>query len=231
MKNTVPNDPVSALAGEVETWVFDLDNTLYRTSPAMHGRVDELLGCFVSEFLKIDRVEARTIQKAYFREFGLTLRGLMVNHDLDPREYFDYMMRDDLYDMTPDPRLTRAIARLPGRKVIYTNASAQHADKVLGRMEIGHHFDAVYDIEAADYLPKPAIDAYAGLCRLHGIDAEKAVMVDDIVGNLKPAAELGMTTVWVRTNAEWARDVEIADYVDHVTDDLAAWIETLVEAG
>lgn len=229
MKNTVPNEPVSAIAGDVETWVFDLDNTLYQTSPAMHGRVDELLGSFVSEFLNVDRIEARTIQKAYFREFGLTLRGLMIHHGLDPQEYFDYMMRDDLYDMTPDPRLAEAISRLPGRKVIYTNAFARHADEVLGRMEIGHHFDAVYDIEAADYLPKPALDAYAGLCRLHGIDAKKAVMVDDIVDNLKPAAELGMTTVWMRTNAEWAKDVEIADYVHHVADDLAAWIENILD--
>lgn len=216
------------MINDIETWIFDLDNTLYSVSDEMHGQIDDLLGGFVAEFLKVDRVEARVIQKDYFREFGLTLRGLMVNHDLDPEIYFDYMTREELYDMEPDPVLSQAIAQLPGRKVVYTNAPGRHAELALSRLGMSDHFEAVYDIQAADFLPKPAIGAYSELCRLHDIDPAKAVMVDDIVGNLEPAAELGMTTVWMKTSAEWARNVEVADYVHHVTEDLAGWIHGLL---
>lgn len=231
MENTPPEGAQPPGDGEVETWIFDLDNTLYQTSAAMHGRVDDLLGSFVAEFLNVDRVEARVIQKAYFREFGLTLRGLMVKHGLDPRVYADYMMRADLYDMPPNPALGDAIARLPGRKLIYTNAFANHAEQVLARLGMAAHFEAVHDIEAADYLPKPAVDAYSELCRRHGVDPEKSVMIDDIAINLEPAASLGMTTVWLRTNAEWSRGLEPADYIDHVTDDVVSWIEGTLTGG
>ena len=219
------------MINDIETWIFDLDNTLYSVSDEMHGQIDDLLGGFVSEFLKVDRIQARTIQKAYFKEFGLTLRGLMVNHDLDPEVYFDYMTREELYDMEPDPGLSSALARLPGRKMVYTNAPGRHAELALTRLGLSDHFEAVYDIQAAGFVPKPAIGAYSELCRLHGIDPAKAVMVDDIITNLEPAAKLGMTTVWMKTSAEWAQDIEVADYVDHVTQDLAGWIDGLLAGG
>jgi len=216
------------MINDVETWIFDLDNTLYSVSDEMHGQIDDLLGSFVAEFLKVDRIEARTIQKAYFHEFGLTLRGLMVNHDLDPEVYFDYMTREELYDMEPDPVLSGAIERLPGRKLVYTNAPGRHAELALDLIGMSGHFEAVYDIQAADFLPKPAIGAYSKLCRLHGVDPSRAVMVDDIINNLEPAAELGMTTVWKKTTAEWAKEVQVGDYVHHVTEDLAGWIDGLL---
>jgi putative hydrolase of the HAD superfamily len=159
------------------------------------------------------------------------LRGLMVNHDLDPEVYFDYMTREELYDMEPDPGLSSALARLPGRKMVYTNAPGRHAELALTRLGLSDHFEAVYDIQAAGFVPKPAIGAYSELCRLHGIDPAKAVMVDDIITNLEPAAKLGMTTVWMKTSAEWAQDIEVADYVDHVTQDLAGWIDGLLAGG
>ena len=216
------------MLNDVDTWIFDLDNTLYVVSDQMHGQINDLLGGFVSEFLKIDRDQARKIQKAYFHEFGLTLRGLMVNHDLDPEIYFEYMTREELYEMKPDPALGRALARLPGRKIVYTNAPGRHAELALQRLGLSDHFFAVYDIQAAEFIPKPAIGAYSALCRLHGIDPAKAVMVDDIIQNLEPAAKLGMTTVWMKTSADWAQDIEVADYVHHVTEDLTGWIDGLL---
>ncbi len=214
---------------EIDTWIFDLDNTLYSASADMHARVDELLRDFVAEFLGVDHKQARVIQKDYFRQHGLTLRGLMIHHGLDPRAYVEYMTRPELYrDMQPDHALAGAIARLPGRKIIYTNAFANHATEVLGRIGMEDHFEAIHDIAAADYLPKPADEAYEALCRQYGVDATRAVMVDDIAKNLEPAAQLGMSTVWMKTNAEWARDIPQAEYIDHVTDDLVAWIEGLL---
>jgi putative hydrolase of the HAD superfamily len=222
----VPRDAFS----EVETWIFDLDNTLYHVSPEMHGEVDELLGSFVSRFLGIDRVEARRIQKAYFHEFGMTLCGLIENHDLDPDEYFAHMLQADLSGIGRDPALVEAIGALDGRKVVYSNAPSAHVRQVLEQLGLTTHFDAVHDIEAAGFMPKPARAAYDELCRRYQIDPQRAVMIDDIARNLEPAAEIGMTTVWKKTDAEWAIDAEVSGYVHHVTDDLEAWLRALTGA-
>jgi putative hydrolase of the HAD superfamily len=231
-ENEMPRDSRARKVdlSEVETWIFDLDNTLYHVSPEMHGEVDELLGSFVSEFLDVDRTEARRIQKAYFQEFGLTLCGLIENHDLDPDVYFEHMMQADLSAIGRDPALVDAISALDGRKVIYSNAPSAHVNQVLDQLGLAPYFDAVHHIEAAEFRPKPAREAYVSLCERYAIAPERAVMIDDIPRNLEPAAEIGMTTVWKRTDAEWAVTAEISDYVHHVTDDLLTWLKDLPNA-
>ena len=216
---------IKELAPKVRTWVFDLDNTLYRVPPPMYAELDRRMRGFVSEFLGIDSEAAYAIQKDYFRRYGLTLRGLMVNHGLDPRVYESHMGGGlDYSGLKPDRRLQDAIAALGGRKVIYTNAFASHARLVLDLLALSGHFDAVYDIEAAGYRPKPAIESYRHLCALHGIDAERAAMVDDIPYNLEPAARMGMTTVWVRTGAAWDEDEAAGPHIHHQTHDIAGWL-------
>lgn len=212
--------------GNVETWVFDLDNTLYRVPPPMYAELDRRMRGFVSDFLGIDSDAAYAIQKDYFRKYGLTLRGLMVNHGLDPKVYESHMGGElDYSALRPDPRLLDAIAALEGRKVIYTNAFASHARLVLDLLALDPHFDAVYDIEAAGYRPKPAIESYRHLCALHGIDAGRAAMIDDIPHNLEPAARMGMATVWVRTGAAWDVDDAAGPHIHHRTDDIAGWLQ------
>ena len=216
---------------DVETWVFDLDNTLYRVPPPMSAEIDRRMRSFVSEFLGVDSEAAYAIQKDYFRTYGLTLRGLMVNHGLDPRTYERHMGGGlDYSALKPDRRLRDAIAALGGRKVVYTNAFASHARLVLDLLDLGEHFDAVYDIEAADFRPKPEIESYRHLCALHDIDAECAAMVDDIPHNLEPAARMGMTTVWVRTGAAWDEDAADGPHIHHRTHDIAGWLQRLAAA-
>ncbi len=213
------------MLGEVETWVFDLDNTLYRVPPPMYAELDRRMRDFVSDFLGVDTDAAYAIQKDYFRKYGLTLRGLMIDHGLDPRVYETHMGGGlDYSGLKPDSRLRDAIAALDGRKVIYTNAFASHARLVLDIIALSEHFDGVYDIEAAGYRPKPAIESYRDLCDRYGIDAEKAVMVDDIPHNLEPAAEMGMTTVWVRTGAAWDEDEAAGPHIHYQTHDIAGWL-------
>ena len=208
----------------VESWIFDLDNTLYRVSPRLHAAIDQELRGFVAEFLGVDQAEAHEVQKRYFREYGLTLRGLMVNHGLDPSVFFSKMRAVDLAEIEPDQRLVAAIATLPGRKFVYTNAPVHHAQAVLGRIGLDSHFAAVHDIIAAEFVPKPDVSAYRALCQRHEIEPVRAAMIDDVVANLAPAAEIGMTTVWMKTDAAWARGVEPGPYVQHVVEDLAAWL-------
>jgi len=214
--------------GYTDTWVFDLDNTLYPVTETLLRHIDEHMGKFVANFLNVDATEARHVQKAYFRKYGLTLRGLMIHHGLDPARFFEEMTPMDLTQVDPNPALGKAIKQLPGRKIIYTNASTHHAEMVLERLDMTDIFEAIYDIAAADYMPKPALEPYQVLCSLHAIDPTRAVMIDDISRNLEPAASLGMTTVWMKTGAEWARDVEPEAHIDHVTGDIMAWVQDVL---
>lgn len=208
----------------IDAWVFDLDNTLYPVTERLLAHIDEHMGRFVANFLNVDATEARRIQKAYFQKYGLTLRGLMIHHGLDPVRYYDEMTPMDLTEVEPNPALGEAIGMLPGRKVIYTNASAGHAEMVLEHLGIAHAFEGIFDIAAAQYLPKPAAESYRALCARFGIEPSRAAMIDDIARNLEPAAALGMKTVWMRTGTEWARGVVPASHIDHVITDILGWV-------
>jgi putative hydrolase of the HAD superfamily len=154
----------------------------------------------------------------------------MLHHGLDPVRYFDEMTPMDLDEVSPNPALADALRRLPGRKVIHTNASCRHAEMVLDRLGMADIFAAVFDIAAADWLPKPAIEPYRALCDRYAIDPARAAMIDDIARNLEPAAALGMTTVWMKTDAEWARGVAPEAHIHHVTGDLLGWVEQVISA-
>jgi putative hydrolase of the HAD superfamily len=185
------------------------------------------MGEFVARYLDLPLDEARVLQKKYFHAHGTTLRGLMLEHDLQPDEYLDYVHDLDLSGIPLDDRLGPALVALPGRKVIYTNATNKHAHRVLGHLGIMQHFEGFFDIIDAEFIPKPNQQPYEVLLRRHGIDPSQAVMVEDIAKNLVPAANLGLATVWVRGG----RDIELtddqADCVDHVIDDLTAWMVSL----
>lgn len=227
MQRNIEKAPGPDDLSHVDTWIFDLDNTLYPASPGMLAQIDELMGSFISDFLDVDRDEAHRIQKGYFRTHGLTLRGLMVEHGLDPQVYIDHLSQLDLSDVKPDPELAAELDALPGRKIIYTNAFTAHTEEVMRRIGIADRFDAVFDIGHADYVPKPAMESYRRLCERHGVEPRRAAMIEDISRNLEPAAALGMTTVWVRTDTHWARDVAELDHIDHITDDLLEWLRSV----
>ena len=219
--------PSSALL-EAETWIFDLDNTLYPASCNLFAQVDQHIGEFIARLLKIDGDEAYRIQKQYFRDYGTSLRGLMLHHQVDPHLFLEFVHAIDVSPVQPSPMLDQALGRLPGRKIVFTNGSAKHAENVMARLGVSHRFDAIFDIVAADYFPKPEPFVYDVLVRRHWIDPRRAVMVEDLAKNLLPAHQMGMTTVLVRTEAEWARDGIDGSHVHHVTDDLVTWLDGLV---
>jgi putative hydrolase of the HAD superfamily len=212
---------------QVEVWIFDLDNTLYPAHCDLFAQVSQRMGEYISDYLGIEFADARLLQKDYFHRHGTTLRGLMVEHEMDPAPFLDYVHDIDLSPVPVDGRLDRALAALPGRKVIFTNGSVGHATRITSHLNIEHHFELVFDIVASDYLPKPNPDPYRKLVEAHGIRPEAAVMVEDIAKNLAPAADMGMTTVWVPGHDEWSRDGGDADHVHHVVDDLADWLTGL----
>lgn len=206
-----------------ETWIFDLDNTLYPASCNLFAQVDQRMGQFIQDLLGLDPVAAKAVQKGYWRSHGTTLRGLMSEHGVDPLAFMDYVHDIDLAAVPHSPALDRALERLPGRKVIFTNGSVGHAQRVLAARGIDRHFEVIFDIVASDYRPKPDPEPYERLCRQFGIEPKRAVMVEDIVRNLLPAHAMGMGTVWVPA-PDGNRDGIATDHVHHVTEDLEAWL-------
>lgn len=211
---------------EAECWVFDLDNTLYPATSGVFAQVDRKMTRFIADFLGIDLEEAGTIRKTYYLEHGTTLSGLMALHGMKPKAFLDYVHDIDLGEISPDQSLDKALSRLTGRKIIYTNGPTDHAERILERLSIGHHFEAVFDIIGADYIPKPKQEPFDVLVSRFEITPSKTVMVEDLARNLEPAAARGMTTVWVKTESEIDPN-QSTDHVDHVVDDLVHWLDAL----
>lgn len=213
----------------VTSWVFDLDNTLYPAASNLFARVSVRMTRFICSEYGLGKVEARSLQRQLFLAHGTTLRGLMVERDLDPERFLEYVHDIDLSDLEPDPRLAGLIARLPGRKVIFTNGSVPHAERITSRLGLVSLFEGTFDIVASGYIPKPDPRPYDVMIARFGIEPASSVMIEDMAANLRPAAARGMTTVWLRHDAEWARAGADSDHIHHRITDLSAWLEQLLD--
>lgn len=212
----------------VDIWIFDLDNTLYPARCQLFDQVDQKIGEYVATFLELDPDTARRRQKEFFHNHGSTLRGMMMLHDMDPDDYLDYVHDIDLSPVNPDPLLDEVLTRLPGRKLIFTSATVAHAERVTARLGVDHHFEVIFDVVAAEYEPKPHVQTYTRLLEQHDIDPHASVFFDDIPRNLKPAADIGMTTVWVPGRNDWAQLEDKGEYIHYVAEHLAGWLDTAV---
>ena len=211
----------------IATWIFDLDNTLYPARADLFARIDERMGAYIGRMLGCDAVEARRVQKQFFHEHGTTLRGLMDHHGVCPHDFLNYVHDIDMSVLEHDVRVVDGIARLPGRKLVFTNGDASYAGRVLDRLGLGDAFEAVFDIHATDYVPKPDPRAYEGLCRAYDVDPTRALFVEDMARNLKPAKALGMTTVWVNNGSERGDHEACASYIDIEIGDVGEWLDAL----
>ena len=217
-----------AALSHVDTWIFDLDNTLYPASANLFAHVDRRMTAFIGDLLGVDPIEARRVQKAYFLGHGTTLSGLMAEHDVDPHAFLSYVHDIEMDALQADAPLAAALAKLPGRKIVFTNGDAPYALKVLDRLGLGGSFEAVHDIHAMDLRPKPDPQAYAGLCAAFGIEPTRALFVEDMARNLRPAKAIGMTTVWVDNGSEQDHDTD-RSFIDHHIRALTPWLEQILE--
>jgi putative hydrolase of the HAD superfamily len=217
--------------GAVETWVFDLDNTLYPHHLNLWQQVDERIRDYIADFLGVPGDEAFRLQKDYYRRYGTSLRGLMEEHGLEPDAFLAMVHDIDYSPLTPDPALGAAIAGLPGRKLILTNGTRRHAETVMRRLEILEPFEDVFDIAAAELEPKPRPQVYDRFLARHRVDPAKAAIFEDLSRNLEVPHALGMITVLVVPGGtgevlreDWELAGRDAPHVDHVTDDLAGFL-------
>ncbi|MEO6433948.1 MAG: pyrimidine 5'-nucleotidase [Sphingomicrobium sp.] len=212
----------------IRDWIFDLDNCLYPASTKLFDLIDERMGAYIQRLLDVDAAEARRVQKMHFHGSGTTLAGLMKHHAVDPHHFMADVHDISLDRLVPDDRLAQALARLPGRKFIYTNGDADYAWKVLDRLGIAAELDHLHDIFAADLRPKPEVHGYEKLLAQFDIDPTAAVMVEDMARNLKPAKALGMTTVWVDNGSERGNHDHHPDFIDVTVADTGEWLQSIL---
>ncbi|TFU01316.1 pyrimidine 5'-nucleotidase [Polymorphobacter arshaanensis] len=214
--------------GHIDTWIFDLDNTLYPARSNLFAQIDVKMGRYISDLLGVDAEAARVVQKNYFHSHGMTLRGLMDEHAVDPHHFLDFVHNIDVSLIEHDARLVESIAALPGRKLVFTNADIPYAARVLDRLGLAHAFEVIHDIHATGYLPKPDPRAYAGLCDAYAIDPKRALFAEDMARNLPPAHAIGMTTVWINNGSEQGPGTDLAQFIDFEISDLSDWLHAVV---
>lgn len=214
----------------IRDWIFDLDNCLYPASTGLFALIDERMGAYIQRLLGCDSVQAKTVQKKHFHEHGTTLAGLMKEHGIDPTDFLDDVHDIPLDRIECDERLGRFLARLPGRRFVFTNGDAPYARRVLERIGVHGHFDELHDIHASSYRPKPDPYGYELLCERFGIDPRHALLADDMVQNLAPAKALGMTTIWVDNGSERGNHGYDEAVVDVRVDNVSDWLERILGA-
>lgn len=233
-----PNDSPhnqSADLSHIESWIFDLDNTLYPADVEFFSQIVMKIEQYVARYLSLEPEAALHLQKEYLTEYGTTLSGMMAVHGMDPAPFLDYVHDVDLKFLKPNPALRKNIAALPGKKFIFTNGSKAHARNVATHLKLFDLFDGHFGVEDTGYIPKPKAHAYDVFLKVFDIDPTKGIFFEDNLRNLEVPKKLGMRTVLVVSDQDWSHEPEAArpaggagaaDFVDYVTNDLAGWLKS-----
>jgi putative hydrolase of the HAD superfamily len=219
----------------IDTWVFDLDNTLYPASCRLFDQIDVKMGEFVSRTLNISYADAKKRQKELFYKHGTTLRGLMQEHGQRPEGFLDYVHNIDYSSIAADPLLGQELEKLPGRRLVFTAGTVAHATRAMDQLGVTHLFDDIYDIVHADYVPKPQRAPYETFIKAHDVDPKRSAFFEDIARNLEVPHAMGMVTVLIKSDdnrdANHLNEGADAAHVHHVTDHLAGFLKHVNDSG
>ncbi len=189
--------------------LFDLDETLYPRDAGVMQEIGRQIRRYIMREYGTTWEEADSLARRYHREYGTSMRGLLLNNNLDVEHYLAFVHDLPLDLLRPNPALDALLAELPDEKVIFTNADRPHAERVLGQLGIRRHFDRIIDVVAVGYIPKPNLAAYTACLHLLGAQPAECVLIEDTGRNLAPAKQLGMTTVLVDGNPTDPADYKI----------------------
>ena len=204
----------------INTWIFDLDNTLYPASCKLFDQMHVRMSDFIRDRFNVDETEALRRRRDYYVKYGTTLRGLMIEHDMHPDAFLDYVHDIDYSTVPRLENLGEALANLPGRKLVFTNGTTVHAKRVMNRLGVEDHFEAVFDIVDSDYIPKPDRTPYDKFQNLHGVDGSRSAFFEDLAENLQAPHNMGMTTVLITEDIK-----NDAHYVHHTTNNLVEFLK------
>ncbi|WP_445502308.1 pyrimidine 5'-nucleotidase [Microvirga sp. G4-2] len=224
------SSPDSRAFSHVDTWVFDLDNTLYPHTSRVWPQIDERITLYIAELFGLDGISSRALQKYFYHKYGTTLRALIEEYDIDPHDFLDFAHDIDHTDIELNASLGQAIEKLPGRKLILTNGSRKHAENVAKKIGILDHFEDVFDIAASNFVPKPERRAYEHFLDKHGVEPTRSAMFEDIAKNLTVPHELGMTTTLIVPKTvdpfreSFEQEAVKTPDIDYITNDLAEFL-------
>ena len=214
---------------KIKCWIFDLDNTLYSGQTKVFDQVDKKMSSFISNKLNVSLEEAKKIQKEYFHKYSTTLSGMMKNHKIDAMEFLDFVHDVNLDFLGKNKDLEKEIAKIAGKKIIFTNGSKAHAENVTKRIGINKLFDGIFDIVESNFIPKPSIEAYKILIEKYKIEPQYCIFIEDIARNLKPAYDLGMKTVWIKNDEPWAAEFSNENFINYRTKNLTDFLKEINE--
>ena len=207
--------------------LLDLDGTVYQDLESVFGQVSKLMTKYISEKLNVDLKKAKELQTNYFYKYNTSLNGLMIHHDIPPKEFLKYVHDIDLSFMKKDVVLRAELEKLDMRKLIFTNGSTDHAKNVLSHLGIDDLFENIFDITDAEYQPKPEPKAFDLMTKKFDLDPCETIYVEDIAKNLSIGKKRGCTTVWLINNEEWGKMESDKDYIDYKIENLSLFLKEL----
>lgn len=217
-----------------QNWIFDLDNTMYDINLGLFKKISNRITDFIMSKYSLDIDQAKKIQKEYYLKYGLTLRGLIVEKKLEPEEFLDYVHDVEHPELKKNDQLISKIRLLEGKKIIFTNATLNHAKKILKILELEHDFDQIIDIKDLEYIPKPDKRSYKKLLECLNLNKEnldKTIFFEDTVKNLIPAKELGITTVWMKNSINEKDFMKNCNFIDYSFNNLNEFLDTIKMRG
>ena len=217
-----------------QNWIFDLDNTMYDINLGLFKKISNRITDFIMSKYSLDIDQAKKIQKEYYLKYGLTLRGLIVEKKLEPEEFLDYVHDVEHPELKKNDQLISKIRLLEGKKIIFTNATLNHAKKILKILELEHDFDQIIDIKDLEYIPKPDKRSYKKLLECLNLNKEnldKTIFFEDTVKNLIPAKELGITTVWMKNSINEKDFIKNCNFIDYSFNNLNEFLDTIKMRG
>ena len=217
-----------------QNWIFDLDNNMYDINLGLFKKISNRITDFIMSKYSLDIDQAKKIQKEYYLKYGLTLRGLIVEKKLEPEEFLDYVHDVEHPELEKNDQLISKIRLLEGKKIIFTNATSNHAKKILKILELEHDFDQIIDIKDLEYIPKPDKRSYKKLLEclnLNKDNLDKTIFFEDTVKNLIPAKELGITTVWMKNSMNEKDFMKNCNFIDYSFNNLNEFLDTIKMRG
>ena len=232
MKSFLNNIDTIDFNEKYDHWIFDLDNTIYDFNLGLFRRVSSRMTEYIKEFFDLNEVDALTLQRNMYKKYGLTLIGLMIEKKIDPEPFLQFVHDVDFSELNEDVTLKTLLGKIKGKKSIYTNATYKHAKNILKSMWIFEEFEIIFDIKDANYIAKPDPNSYHIMKKklnLNDKNISKCIFFEDTAKNLKPASELGMSTVWIENNFNSKEADILREYISFSGSDIKSILSNMLE--
>ena len=211
----------------IKNILFDCDGVLYQDLEAVFGQVSKKMTEYISKKLNIDLKKAKELQTNYFHKYNTSLNGLMIHHDIPPREFLDYVHDIDLSFLEKDKTLRYELENIKLNKYVFTNGSKEHVKNITTHLGINDQFDGVFDIVDAEYHPKPEAKAFDLMVQKFKIDPNETLYIEDIAKNLSIGKERGTITAWLINDEYWGKKESEKDYIDYTIENLSLFLKEI----